>query len=359
MRTGLTVTPVAIVVAFALSLGAAANAAGTCSVDYCVPSDWDVHANLDSLTPGSEPRTVIISAASDVDISEIKDALGNWTSAPGWCVSPETGNVGEGSVEQEDAWRSGGCYWGNAKSLAGRENHVRIWHQPIDGAQGAYFITASFETACYFVHGRAYTDLFNLAFAVAHWRDRWHCIDGGPGSFGMDGYDSGAAEFVADLTASAHRRGWEVTTRLDPRPGGTGLDGVKYSPSVHVVTIRKKAAQIFIDGEDATGDSFLNCANCKLEWPAAYGEPLRIGLDPWGGTPPYTWTIDGSTQPYDGLTIAAVTDTEADFPFYGNDPYLLAGELPEAAGDYPIPITVHDSAGDSGTLELVLEKPPI
>lgn len=356
MRHGRGITTAGGIVALVLLLTSAPAAfARACRSDYCVPADWNAHAKPDSLTPGVEPLNVIIGGASNVGFDQIMSSLGDWEEVS--CVSPETANVtGEGLVQQEQGWRVGGCRSGNIASLNGTENHVRIWSQPIADSKRASFLTASFETACVIVGKRHETIKGHLAFALKHPLSWWHCIDGGPGSFGSDGYDRGAASFVADVTRAADSHGWRVTSRLNRRPAGTGLNGVKYEGSVYVVTIRTKAPkrQLFIDGDDAHGDSFTDCVNCKLTWPA-FEEPITIGLDAYGGTPPYTWTIEGG-QPYDGLTISAVTDAQADFPFYGNDEYLLAGQLPAQIGNFTIPIRVQDRHGGAGTLELVFEQ---
>lgn len=206
--------------------------------DYCIPQDWDAHTVASSPVQGLEPLNVIISANSTVPLAGVLDALHGWSQVdtgtpetdPTGCLSEETANVsGAGLVGQAQSWRLEGCYvGGGALALVGRENHIRIWNQtvPSSTAGSASFITASFEHVC--------------PSPVAD-RFFWHCIN-------QDGYDDGAAAFVANIKVAGQAHGWTVTARRDWRnagPAGTGVDsgagtglnGVAYSGYVWVVTV--------------------------------------------------------------------------------------------------------------------------
>ena len=232
-------------------------ATGRCTTPYEQPASWDT-ARVTSTVPGLadyiEPINVIISACSTVSLSDIQAALGNWdTVYPEAsitfhtfhvrCISPENANVtGSGYVTEDVAWRLGGCVGGNIRSLLGFENHVRIWNQPAEGGSsaGAWFITASFETACVGVD----SDLFALKTVDPTKAMKfWHCVDGGPGSFGSNGYDHGAEAFADDVVTAAQDKGWIVTKEEITRPitGGDdiGEDGVKFNGAVYVLTVTK------------------------------------------------------------------------------------------------------------------------
>lgn len=215
-----------------------------CPPDYCVPDDWDTKA-VETITPGVEPLNVIISAKSDVPLAAIYKAMhdlksGEWASGclGAFRVSAEQADVAhQGYSDQEEAWRKGGCLGGNHLSLFGLENHVRIWHQDVPGSTlGAWFISASFETACVQLHGK----LKPLRRKDGTYRTGrpWHCIDGGPGSYFTNGYDDGASNFVTQLKQAAKERGWHATVRTDSRPAGIGEDGVVYDGNVYVVTVK-------------------------------------------------------------------------------------------------------------------------
>lgn len=200
-----------------------AETAGT-TPDYCVPADWNTQY-VNTLTPGVEPLNVIISARSNVPLNKILAALSGWeavaigTSLPA-CISPENANVTGRYVVQQESWRLEGCKEGNVLSVFGKENHARLWNQPVPGSQfGAWFISASYETACFIK------------------RTLWHCIDGGPHSFGKNGYDRGAASLATELVQAAHKSGWYAVMRTDPRPAGVGENGVAFSSAVYVVTV--------------------------------------------------------------------------------------------------------------------------
>jgi hypothetical protein len=74
-------------------------------------------------------------------------------------------------------------------------------------------------------------DSFVAGVALHRWRPG--------GRHGADGYDHGAQTFVRDLDARAAANRWHVKIRVDHRQAGTGLDGVKYSDRVYVVTVTK------------------------------------------------------------------------------------------------------------------------
>ena len=256
--------------------GTSAASGGT--PDYCIPPDWNAHADPGSLTPGAEPLNVIISANSTVPLADILSALSGWsavttglaTSVRPGCLSPETATVtGSQPVVQQQSWRLEGCAIGNVRSLYGYENHARIWNQPIPDSQfGAWFISASLETACLPIikgvppTGYKVGDLIPLASNYGTTQleqalrqtdyslskallqiQAWHCIDGSTNSdgtkssYGSNGYDNGASSFVDNLQAAAKDKGWTFSVRPDVRPAGMGLGGVPYSGKVYVVTV--------------------------------------------------------------------------------------------------------------------------
>jgi hypothetical protein len=159
------------------------------------------------------------------------------------------------------AWRLKGCYGGNKLSFTGDENHVRIWHQPVPGsADGAWFVTASYEMACVAIHGKLKpfqapdgSHRIHLSF--------YHCVDGGPGSYHAkhpNGYDDGAEDFAADVARAARSQGWGFSQRDTTRPNipgkDTDEDGVKFNNKVYVLTVTSKhptvVAPVPTDGAD-------------------------------------------------------------------------------------------------------------
>jgi hypothetical protein len=213
--------------------------------DYCIPSDWNTLA-VGGVTPGIEPLNVIISAGSTVPLGNILAALNRWN---GWsqvptgnpstlgCLSPEQAKVNGHYVSvQEASWRLEGCVKGNTLSFFGEENHARLWNQPVSGSTfGAWFISASYETACVSRNGQ----LLPLRKPNGSFRSgtHWHCIDGGPGSYGSNGYDTGAANLATNIVQAAHKNGWYAVMRTDPRPAGVGEDHVAFGGAVYVVTV--------------------------------------------------------------------------------------------------------------------------
>jgi hypothetical protein len=187
---------------------------------------------------------VIISAQSTVSLAQLQTALGalypkrplrDWSAVGTSCLSIETANAsalpGGMAVGQQESWRLGGCSGGNYLAVFGLENHVRIWSQSVPGLTSpAYFLTASVEQTCL---------LSRPPFL-------WHCIV-------PDGYDEGAAKFVADVQAAGAEQGWSVAVRVDQRAAGSGgsgagagagvglrdarRDGVAFSSDVYVVTV--------------------------------------------------------------------------------------------------------------------------
>jgi hypothetical protein len=86
----------------------------------------------------------------------------------------------------------------------------------------------------------------NAVYGPLIGRSGQHCIQ-------PNGYNEGADQFVSDIIVAAHRHGWTVTTRLDPRAAGTrglgvnygpgtGLDRIAYSDNVEVVTVTAGSA---------------------------------------------------------------------------------------------------------------------
>jgi sugar lactone lactonase YvrE len=232
----------------------------TCTIDYCVPPDWNAHPTEDlpariredKLLNRHEPLNVIFSAASDVKIGGILDALAGDSGEPwqkvrrGWipprCLSAESADVnGTGRVPQEHSWRVGGCIEGNLVSQTGDENHARLWAQsvPPSGKQ-AWFATVSFETACLVLKDGRHLAYGNFGTYVL-WP--WHCVNGGPGSLGKAGYDLGARVLVQDMCRAAKRRAWYASYRKDKRPAGVGQNGVRYSGYVYVLRVGLKPPQ--------------------------------------------------------------------------------------------------------------------
>jgi hypothetical protein len=237
--------------------------AAGCGADYCAPANWDTaraSAPLRQIPAFVEPLNVVISARSDVSLSALQQALGDWdtvatsttVSVSGIrikCISSEQADVtGQGFAPQAVAWRLGGCTRGNALSLTGDEDHVRIWNQPVRGSRyGAWFITASYETLCLVKNGKLVPAATDARLAALDPGGDYHCVDGGPGSYRTrhpDGYDDGARTFAADIAAAAHGRGWTVSQRIAtvPRAGHSGEGGVPFTDDVYVLTITKPAA---------------------------------------------------------------------------------------------------------------------
>ena len=150
--------------------------------------------------------------------------------------------AGHGYVTQDVAWRLSGCLKGNVLSLVGLENHVRIWNQPSKEGDsfGAWFIAASYETACVSIKGKLYT-LFDEGSHITSDMHFFHCIDGGPGSFDTNGYDRGAKDFAHEVVLAARQWNWNVSEKKITRPitGGhdVGEDGVKFNGTVYVLTV--------------------------------------------------------------------------------------------------------------------------
>ena len=235
---------------------------GTCPAVPCTapdqkPASWDT-ARVASPVPGLsgyvEPLNVIVSACSTVPLSDIQAALGDWSTVSDTtsisfhgfhvpCISPEKADVAAHGYEtQAAAWRLQGCLAGNVLSLTGAENHVRIWNQPSREGDsfGAWFLTASYETACVSSKGKLYT-LSSVLKHLSSSMKLYHCIDGGPGSKGTDGYNRGAKDFANAVAASARAWGWNATVQTITRPvpsgQNVGEDGVKFNSTVYVLTV--------------------------------------------------------------------------------------------------------------------------
>jgi hypothetical protein len=239
-----------------------ATPTANCTADYCAPAAWDTakaSTPLPQIPAFVEPLNVVISARSNVTLAVIQQALADWdtvattstVSVSGIhikCISPENANVtGQGFRAQEVAWRLGGCVHGNALSLTGNEDHVRIWNQPVTGSKyGAWFITASYETLCLVKNGKLVTASTDTKLAATHPAGDYHCVDGGPGSFRTlhpDGYEDGAKTFVADISAAAAGQGWQVSRRIVTVKRGeqAGEGGVPFNDDVYVLTVTRKA----------------------------------------------------------------------------------------------------------------------
>jgi len=231
-----------------------------CNADYCDPADWDTAratTPLSQIPPFVEPLNVVISARSTVSLTDIQQALSQWktvstattvniTGIHLKCISSEQADVaGGGYVPQHVAWRLGGCVDGNDLSLAGNEDHVRIWNQPVPGSQyGAWFIAASYETLCLVKNGVLQTASTDKLYAALHPSAAYHCVDGGPGSVHTahpDGYNDAAADFAAAVAAAATSRGWHVSQRTVtvPRGASAGEGRVPFGPTADVVTVTR------------------------------------------------------------------------------------------------------------------------
>ena len=96
------------------------------------------------------------------------------------------------------------------------------------------------QTACASVDGKLYP-LAGKGSHPASGASAFHCIDGGPGSLGTNGYDGGAKTFAGDVVQAARDKGWTVTektvTRRAQAGQNTGEDGVKFSGTVYVLTL--------------------------------------------------------------------------------------------------------------------------
>ncbi len=239
------------------------EASGTCPPAKChkpydKPVSWDTQkakSPIPEIADYVEPVNVVISGCSTVPLSDIEVALGKWSTVSDTatitfhtlrirCISPEKADVaGHGYVRQDAAWRLRGCVGGNILSLPGLENHVRIWNQPSSerGSFGAWFITASYETACVSLHLKLFTFKSKDKHPTSA-MELWHCVDGGPGSFFSDGYNRGAKDFADDVVTAAGNWGWDVSERKVTRSvsgDDTGEDGVKFNGTVYVLTVTK------------------------------------------------------------------------------------------------------------------------
>ena len=238
---------------------AAAPSASSCADPaYCAPVGWDTKlasTPLPQIPSFVEPLNVVISARSTVSLAAIQRAMGDWltvstkttvslTGIHIRCISSEEADVtGNGYVPQNQAWRLGGCVGGNALSLAGNEDHARLWNQPVKGStDGAWFVAASYETLCLVKDGKLETASKDTGYAALHPGKAYHCVDGGPGSFDSkhpDGYDDGAATFVAAIASAAKANGWHFSQQLSTvkRDADAGEGGVPFDRNVYVLTV--------------------------------------------------------------------------------------------------------------------------
>ena len=238
---------------------AAAPGATSCAGPaYCAPASWDTKlaaTPLAQIRSFVEPINVVVSARSTVSLAAIQKAMGDWrtvstkttvslTGIHILCISSEQADVtGNGYVPQNQAWRLGGCAGGNALSLAGDEDHARLWNQPVKGsADGAWFVAASYETLCLVKNGTLETASKDPGYAALHPGKAYHCVDGGPGSFHTkhpDGYDDGAATFAAAIASAAKAKGWHFSQQIITvkRDADAGEGGVPFDHSVSVITV--------------------------------------------------------------------------------------------------------------------------
>jgi hypothetical protein len=272
MRKPAPLTAAAIVAAVALTVAGCTESKGTTAAtpavtatcagpDYCPPASWDTakaSTPLKQIPAFAEPLNVVISARSTISLGAIQQAMVNWKTVSTAstvtlsgihlkCISSEQADVtGAGFVPQHVAWRLGGCVDGNALSLTGDEDHARIWNQPFAGSKfGAWFIAVSYETLCLSKNGTlipAKTSGADESYAATHPGDAYHCVDGGPGSIHAkhpNGYEDGAATFVADVAAAAKAKGWHYSQRVVTvtRADTSGEGGVPFNGDVYVLTV--------------------------------------------------------------------------------------------------------------------------
>jgi hypothetical protein len=238
---------------------AAAPSASSCAGPaYCAPVSWDTQrapTPLPQIPSFVEPLNVVISARSTVPLADIRQAMGDWravstkttvslTGIHIMCISSEEADVtGNGYVPQNQAWRLGGCVGGNTLSLAGNEDHARLWNQPVKGSEdGAWFVAASYETLCLVKDGKLETASKDAVYAALHPGKAYHCVDGGPGSFDTqhpDGYSDGAATFVAAIASAAKAKGWHFSQQVITvsRDARSGEGGVPFDHNVYVITV--------------------------------------------------------------------------------------------------------------------------
>jgi len=238
---------------------AAAPGATSCAgPDFCAPVSWDTQrasTPLPQIPAFAEPLNVVISARSTVSLAAIQQAMGDWHTVSTQtsvslsrihlkCISSEEADVtGGGYVPQNQAWRLGGCVGGNALSIVGNEDHARLWNQPVKGSKdGAWFVAASYETLCLVKDGKLETASKDEVYAALHPSKAYHCVDGGPGSFGAqhpDGYSAGAATFVAAIASAAKAKGWHFSQQMITvsRDAAAGEGGVPFNGDVDVITV--------------------------------------------------------------------------------------------------------------------------
>jgi hypothetical protein len=228
---------------------AAAPSASSCADPaYCAPVSWDTKlapTPLPQIRSFVEPLNVVISARSTVSLASLQQAMGDWltvstkttvslTGIHILCISSEQADVtGHGYVPQNQAWRLGGCVGGNTLSLAGDEDHARLWNQPVKGSKdGAWFVAASDETLCLVKDGKLETASKDAAYAALHPGKTYHTKH-------PDGYEDGAATFVAAVAAAAKAKGWHFSQQIITvtRAAAAGEGGVPFDHNVSVITV--------------------------------------------------------------------------------------------------------------------------
>jgi hypothetical protein len=284
-----------------------------CTRDFCIPASWDTERQsapryIPEIRPYVEPLNVIITARSDIRLGDVENALVDWSPVSSRivdfrgfhlpCISPEKADVtGQGYVRETTAWRLKGCIEGNVLSLTGHENHIRIWNQPVSGGKaGAWFITASFETLCVSFRGK----LKPLLGRDGHLRTGlpFHCVDGGPGSYGSDGYDRGAASLVADIRNAARYQHWKLAEKIVNRPvarrQNIGEDGVKFSGKVYVLTITGRPGVVTEIGADGFGYDYPSILDSSPLVTGPDGNPWMLAIARPGG-PAVLQSVTAST----------------------------------------------------------------
>jgi hypothetical protein len=140
---------------------------------------------------------------------------------------------------------------------------------------------------------------------------------------------------------------------LPSDPGSNTFTISAYSNNNELVasqtyTVNVKAPGfIYINATNNYDEGPYRCDDCKTMVYDDSGEPFELELDTELGAPPYTWTIDGSNAPYDGVKIEPRSGYQL--------PWVLNGDPLE--GVIVVPIEVRDDYGDVGKMELTIETP--
>jgi hypothetical protein len=280
-RSRSTISSVLILVGLAMStaLGCSASsdadtASGAAAVSEedtaLTPAYWNVDADPNSPSPGSEPINVILSLKGNVQLVDVVELglsrvapkvnpLMQWkevvngtgfdfvTTGGTACISVEKGRIDgtrtmAGTDAQEKSYRLGGC----AGVLADGESHARAW----ESVSRRKCVAGVSDAECKAIQGddmRRAEATWYLALSQEHVclvnvngkMKPWHCIlpqgfrgsplksirgDGKAYEAPSGGYDQGRDDFVADLKRLHDvMPEWTVECHDVPRPAGEGL----------------------------------------------------------------------------------------------------------------------------------------